>query len=562
MESSTTTDVLLPLVTVGAAVSVAALTLLQTDQVSRWTHSPARLMAKRRQEYSYHWKVAIERAHLQLDYYLAGGKDRFNGDPEINLKNTTFLGNDAEQETLIDRILSKRDTLSKYSVLKLDRDPSDPTQDFYLFLTRQQDDCEAELFQVPLVSFCMKLCDAFENQLTTTTLCFVADASAGKASDLLEELMKEAKIGVAVLSEPLWMVNLARIAEARIYPTSKLERITFALCRLDAWALRDQAKTSHTIMVTLPGQATVATLLPLVQKAFPQDRHVFAYDGCVASVARGIQQSGAFRRGTIQTDPRNIISKLSQNPVRHIIPLPSKTPLTKTLLGLENAMSQLPVSHAQGVECWMSSVDAFFKLKSDETNNGYIPYVFKLSFLTKPVGNFAPGSDSFWSLSSLLQFVTGTKSRSVPEGVMDAAREFLLDYNRDHADPPISTISDMDNKCIENCVFQHKSILIGNKTLMDTVLPTQHWSLKQASRAGCSCCGPDPYDEEQEDEDKETEASNGGMKVAGVDMSMPGAFATILSKEANRTASQTSGTNSRGYVDGKSTFAFDPTKFS
>jgi hypothetical protein len=558
---SSTTDVLFPLVATGAAISVASLALLQTDRVSRWTLSPSRLMAKRRQEYSYHWKTAVEKAHLQLDYCLAGGGETFNADPEVNLKNTTYLGSEEEQDSLIQRIVAKKENESKFSVLKLDRDPSDPMGDFYLFLMRRQDKCEPEFFQLPLAPFCLKLRQAFEDQLTTNTLCFVADASSGKASTLLEELVKEAKTGVALISEPLWMSNLARLAEARIFSNSKLQTMIFALCRLDAWALRDQAKSSHTVMISLPGQSTVATLLPLVQAAFPEDRHVFAYNGCAASVNLGMRESSRFRRGTLQTELQSIVSRMAQHPIRYTIPLPSNSPLSKSVSNLEKALAQLPITQAQAVESWMSSVDAFFRLKDDEQKNGYLPYVFKLSLLTKPGSDFAPSTDSFWSLSSLLQYVTGTRSRPVADGIMDAAREFLKDYNRDDADPPM-TISEADKASLENCVFLHKSILLGNKTLKDTVLPTQHWTLKQASRAGCSCCGPDPYDE-QEDEDDEAQ-EQGGMTVAGVDMSVPGAFASVLNSESNAPSSSAPAPQSAnpGYVDGKLGFAFDPSKFS
>jgi hypothetical protein len=542
-------------------------------------------MAKRRQEYDYHWKTAVEKVHLQLDYYLAGGSEAFNADPEINLKNSTYLDTDEEQDSLVQRIVAKT-TESQFTVLKLDRDPNDPAGDFYIFLRRQEEGCATDYFQVPLTAFCAKLKIAYENQLTTTAFCFVADASSGKASEILEDLVKEAKTGVAVISEPLWMVNLARLAEAKVYSKAKLETILFALCRLDAWALRDQVQSSHTVMITLPGQGTVATLLPLAQSVFPEDRHIFCYDGCIASVARGERLASCYKRGAIQTKLNDIRSKLAQNPTRHTTPLPTNSPLTKSILRLEDALAQVPISQARVVESWMTSIDAFFKLKDDERSNGYVPYVFKMSFLTNPVGDFEPSTDSYWSLSSLLQFITGeslaskqswlasllvshercshitrfaapfifslgSRSRPVSDGVMDAAREFLKDYNRDHHPEPSPILSDLENKAIENCVFQHKSILIGNKTLKDTVLPKQHWTLKQASRAGCSCCGPDPYDEMEENETKAKE----GMKVAGVDVSRAG-VATLVSTN-DKTIKGTT-----GYVDGKMGFAFDPTKFS
>jgi len=404
--SSTTTDLLFPLIATAAAASVASLAIFQTDRVSQWTLSPERLMAKRRQEYEYRWKTAIERTHLQLDHCLAGGSDKINADPEINLKKCTYLSSQEEEDSLVKRIVAKK-TLARFTILKIDRDPSDPIGDFYVFLMGQEKGYESEFFQAPLISFCSNLKVAFENQLTSTVFCFVADASSDRASGLLEGLMKEAKTGVAVISEPLWMTNLARLAEGKVYTTSKLETVLFSLCRLEAWAVREQVEVSHTVLITLPGQSTVATLLPLVQSVFPEDRHLFAYDGCVASVARGVNDVSTFRRGTVHTELKTICSQLCQNPTRHTVPLPSTSPLTKSIGGLAEALAEVPISQAGVVESWMSSVDAFLRLKDEEKVNGYVPYVLKLSQLTNPVGSFAPSTDSFWILSSLLQFITG-----------------------------------------------------------------------------------------------------------------------------------------------------------
>ena len=81
---------------------------------------------------------------------------------------------------------------------------------------------------------------------------------------------------------------------------------------------------------------------------------------------------------------------------------------------------------------------------------------------------------------------------------------------------------------IESCVFSHKSILIGDKTLLDTVQPRKEWSLKAAKKLqSCACCAvTDDDDNPGPDEEK------------------------IVSKVT------------LGYVDGKTTFAFDPTKFA
>ncbi len=63
----------------------------------------------------------------------------------------------------------------------------------------------------------------------------------------------------------------------------------------------------------------------------------------------------------------------------------------------------------------------------------------------------------------------------------------------------------------------------------------------------CLCCIPGEGDEEEdEDEDGEDEDGERSKPKDGMDLSMPGAFATGRSK----------------YVDGKTQFAFDPTMFS
>merc|ERR1712238_423279 len=262
-----------------------------------------------------------------------------------------------------------------------------------------------------------------------------------------------------------------------------------------------------------------------------------------SSVQRGIYAEGIFKRSQLLPRLQLIIQGMCQDPVRLNNPLPSYTPLSHDAsLGgtggrLEQALVHVPVEQARIVETWMSSVDAYFKLKQEESTNGYLPYCFKLSFLIgDPVGNFEYGTDSYWSLSSLLQYVTGCRTKAIPKGVMDAAKEWIKDFNQaQEVEQQQTDVSEYEREMIENCCFQHKQILIGNKTLLDTVLPKEHWTMKQASRAGCSCCGPDPYDEMEEEEEEEKIFDTGGSR-------------------ANN--------NNNNYVDGTTGFAFDPTRFS
>lgn len=561
-------DLILPLVASSAAVLVGGLVLLQTDRISMKILGPSQLVTKRRREYTYRWKNAMETVKLQLEYVLAGGQEKYNEDPEGVLKSTEYLSSDMDLDGLVAKIIDKKSE-SRFCILKIDKDPHDPTEEFFLFLLEDRPAVKAVvLYEVPLITFGVKLAKAFEDQLTTTTLCFVGDASSGKASSMLEGLMKEAKTGVAVISEPFWMVQMAILLEASVVSSTKIRKIIFALCRLDAWSVREQLGDSKTVMFTLPGQATAAALLPVLQETFPEDRHLFAYDGCVASVQRGVYAQRTFRRGQMNSHLPSILHGMCQDPIRLTTPLPSISPLTKdaSLRSLEGALTQVPIQNAQCVETWMSSVNAYFKLKQEQDTNGYLPFVFKLGFLTSPVGNFETGTDSYWSLNSLLQFVTGSSSRALPKVMVDAAKEWLKDYNEAQQKHQMLVdksvvISDEERKQIENCVFQHKSILIGNKTLQDTVLPREHWTLKQASRAGCSCCGPDPYEEETEESQMDS-----GMP-SGMDMSDPGTFARVFKRDTAVSGSSVGAVSSKespsnNYVDGKLGFAFDPSRFS
>jgi hypothetical protein len=187
-----------------------------------------------------------------------------------------------------------------------------------------------------------------------------------------------------------------------------------------------------------------------------------------------------------------------------------------------------------------SSVDTFLDMKAREKKNFYTPFVCRLGFLMKRsgIGN-GDGSDlSGLALKNILQYITGSKSRALPAEVMKRAEKCLTEC-RAAAEAYVEKCKIVTNTpeaiLIEKCVFTHKSILIGEKTLLDTVQPKEDWSLKAAKRLkSCLCCIPSEGDEGSKQKDK-------------IDMSMPGAFAT-------------SGGRSN-YVDGKAGFAFDPTRF-
>jgi hypothetical protein len=324
------------------------------------------------------------------------------------------------------------------------------------------------------------------------------------------------------------MAQFAYLIEQEILATDRLERILFGLVRLEAHRVRDQVGPLRTVAFTL-AQATVPSLAPMLQKVFEQERHVFVYDGCCASVGRAMVE----RKANLNHETSRIYRLNSS--LLHTTPL--YLGLTKSVPALTAALANLPISLADTTETWMASVDAFFKLKEEEKTNNYLPFVCKLSFLVND-SSMDDGTERYYALVSLLQFITGSRTRPLDEVVVGMAKSILQNYTSKQLPPfPASQV-----KAVEDCVFRHKSILLGTKTLKDTVLPTQHWTLKAALKAGCSCCAPEEVDEDE-------------LKYFAAKRAAADGITELFAMSKPRTVKPK-------YVDGKATFAFDPSKFS
>ncbi|KAL7558320.1 hypothetical protein ACA910_019350 [Epithemia clementina (nom. ined.)] len=548
-------NALIPILTMAsagiAAFSVVALTALQSDSVSRRILSPDRLEDKRHAEFVYRWTQALEKAKLQLQFCGAGGTTDYKFAEEEELVNTTFLTTVDELQPFVKKLVDRKANCDndndnwpvRIGRIGTDKRMKKPSE-LYIWLYKGR----FTIYQAPLRLFGILVAGEMDKKIANATFCFVADASAGVASQLIVDLVQQATKGhgaVCVLPEPLWMVQFAVIAEQRLFGSAILERILFALCRLEALHLATSKKES-TILVTLPGQSTTSILLPLVQKAFPDDRHVFAYTSCVQTVEYATLRRKSYPRAQV---PKSMEEALRfTNPVCHTTPLSrSLSQSTRVNQAFLSTLRNLPLGHADIVESWMGTVDTFFRLKDEEKTNGYLPYVFKLDYLLNDGPLTANASDRYWALISLLQFVLGSRSREIPSEQIDAAISWLQDYQNPMTQGPKTSTSSPSSflvskeqaKAIQNVVFQHKLILIENKTLMDTVQPVQHWKLKATVKAGCACCAPEEDDEEEVDNAKATSTPTEAAASSAISAPM----------QSN-------------YVDGKSTFAFDPSRFT
>jgi hypothetical protein len=527
-----------------AAVGVLSLTALQSDACSRLVLTPQQLQAKRCLTYQYQWQQAAVKTDLQLQYCWAGGVSQFDAETE-HIMTDIFLTEPEILEFIEQTLLP---AAHEMVVGRIGLMEGSQSKEYFVWFYHMNKST-SRIYQVPLGLFGRLLATKLERSVTRTTFCFVADASSGTAAETLVDLVDAAAKTSTVLTirEPVWIVVLARLVEQRLLAQETLNRCVFALARLEALKVETN---QDTVVITVP-QAIVPVMLPVLQQVFPDDRHVFGYTGCIPAV-----QTALYRRVTA---PRAVVPDHLSQAVRFTNPVAITTPMSSTSTVLSKstnilmtpfakALQALPVRMADVTETWMAAVDAFFNLKEDEKKNGYLPYVFRLDYIT---GNRTPTtdedavvdatSDCYWSAMSLLQFVTGSRSREVTPETTDAVLSWLRDVRntnaRKAAEAESIPVSARHQKSIENCVFQHKLILIANKTLKDTVQPRQHWTLKAFAKTGCSCCAP-------EDQDDEEEVGGGDRAVNG----STGLFSIPPSNNIN-------------YVDGKSAFAFDPSKF-
>ena len=158
----------------------------------------------------------------------------------------------------------------------------------------------------------------------------------------------------------------------------------------------------------------------------------------------------------------------------------SSSPITqlKSLRKFDEALADLPYDQAGIVESWMASVDAFLLLKSDEKINNYTPFVCRMGFIMGRTGLGNLPSDKVeemneLALVNLLQYITGSRSRPLKEEVVTAAKKALEEVKTKAvaAVKGYQITKNEDRKLLEACCFLHHGILLGDKTLLDTVQP-------------------------------------------------------------------------------------------
>ncbi|GKZ00156.1 hypothetical protein MPSEU_000968900 [Mayamaea pseudoterrestris] len=596
-----------------AAATATGLILLQTDFASRLLLSPGRLQRQRRSWYAARWTQALSRAvqnmrvnHVTQSTNATGSVATTTQEDadQAELMGTDFVQTQAELEALLQKILATttvknvENDSATFQIARIGRDTKENvhgSRDYYVWI-QQKDATSATLtyHQMSVTMFATCLADAMDRRVTSNTNLFVADGACGLGSRVISSLLNalvsqtnaatnNARIksdssnktslfsNIVNLQTPLWLVQLAVLVERRALSQTTLDKLLHGLCRLhallhvsvhhdDGTTSDNNARRRRTVartMVWMLPSAVVPILLAPLQRTFPDDRHVVCYAGCHQTIQAALRLQNHQASGTTEQDNNDALLLRWTDSVAATTPLTASLEQSASLMFPRylSAMQGLSRVHASLVETWMACADAYLALKDDglleETSksdlieaSAYLPYVCKLEFLF--YGRVEHGTNAYWSLRSLLQYMTGTKSTEIAATVMDAAAKVLDDFTSTYGKlPAISDLSPNEQGAIQEVVFAHKLILIANKVLLDTCLPAEHWQLKQATRRGCSCCVLEAEVEEQMN-DRATPAFN----VFGDDDDGNAGRALVASAKS-----------STGYVDGKSMFAFDPSRF-
>ncbi|KAK1744323.1 hypothetical protein QTG54_004856 [Skeletonema marinoi] len=420
------------------AMGLSIILAMQLDGVSRRFLSPTSLLAKRRREYRYAVEQGNEYTALMIRQHVGGGKGLYDPKTESVVWAKIGSSETEEMDTLLSEIMDAKKATPVIVAIEQDLEDDNNPNDYHLFLAFPpasvgvSTPAAPNLYQrvrVPLFAFCERLANAFKEQMTSTALCFAADASSGMGAEMLTDVAKDCNYGVATISNPAWMTTLALIVSKNTQniTTQQFETIIFALCRLDAFRVRESVGVSRTVLFALPGQACVPQLLPLIQKVFVHERHLFVYDDCCDSVEYGLgmieKYGSSYRQKAskeewelVSETPTTISATVPIAPLRHI-----------RARALPDTLTNLNSSQASIVEAWMASVDMHLDMKSREKKISYAPFVCRVGVLMKRsgIGNEVGSDVSELALKNVLEFISGSKSRALPEEVLEAAQSSL-----------------------------------------------------------------------------------------------------------------------------------------
>ena len=193
------------------AMGLSTIIALQLDAVSRLFLSPKSLLAKRRREYKYALEQGNEYTALMIRQHVGGGKGLYLPKTESIVWEKIGKSDSEGMAELISGMLDSEKATPVIVAIEQDIEDDINPNEYYLFLAFPPESKSAggvstpvaatvyRRVRVPLISFCDKLAEAFKRQMTSTALCFIADASCGLGTDMLTGVVKDCDHGVVSL---------------------------------------------------------------------------------------------------------------------------------------------------------------------------------------------------------------------------------------------------------------------------------------------------------------------------------------------------------------------------
>ena len=174
--------------------------------------------SKRRKEYQYAVSQSCEYNALMMRQHVGGGRGNYDPKSEPSAWEALTDKDAAEMDEVVAGILDAGKPTPV--IVAMEQDPTDDRYPdaYYLFLafppppstTKEEAGGRGGLppglyrrVRVPLLAFCELLSIAFEGQMTSTALCFVADASSGLGSETLATVARRCNYGVVSGMPPL-----------------------------------------------------------------------------------------------------------------------------------------------------------------------------------------------------------------------------------------------------------------------------------------------------------------------------------------------------------------------
>ncbi len=457
--SSSSIDAAIFYAGIAAALLATFLILSQSDKISRHILSSGRLRAKRRQQELYRIENAIAKSILHIRKYINDG-GFYDWKEEQKITDLILRDEDiqrlAREIAIVDSSNAKHeDFQSSPLIVGIAKDLTlSKADEWYIYLAfpvkMQNEHCfdiEKRYYgrrvQIPLEKFSLYLSSEYEKQKYPCSLCFIADASGSLGSNFIGQIIENCQCEIPVIQEPTWMYTIAFLVQKRLLHKDSIEKIMYSLCKLSAQAQGHKVgRRYNTVAVTLPGQACTASLLPFLKRIFPDDKHVFAYDGCFESVERAFDSVETIPETSM---PRQISSTIPISPM-YFEKFTSQT-------------ASLPHNIACITEAWLSSIDALHRLKNEKDSIEFNPFICHMTSLVS--------QNNEKLLNNLLKYVTGdSKSDMKMEvNVIDAAQSLLEDLMFKNKNPLKMRISQKSRIVIENCISLYKLTIVGDELI-------------------------------------------------------------------------------------------------